>query len=71
VTPHEPLQRIWEQWEAAAARAVALAEVLRHQASPAEADPPEDPEGPDEMQVSPLSGGGWLAGYDLSGAPCA
>ena len=49
MSPHEPLQRIWEQWEAAAARAGDLAEVLRRQASPAEADPPEDPEGPDKM----------------------
>ena len=50
MSPHEPLQRIWERWEAAAARAVALAEVLRRQASPAEADPPGDPEGPDQMR---------------------
>jgi len=50
VSPHEPLQRIWEQWQAAAARAGALAEVLRRQASPAEADPPEDPEEPDETR---------------------
>ena len=50
MSPHEPLQRIWEQWQAAAARAGALAEVLRRQASPAEADPPEDPEEPDETR---------------------
>ncbi len=50
MSPHEPLPRIWEQWEAAAARAVDLVEVLRRQASPAEADPSEDPGGPDEMR---------------------
>jgi hypothetical protein len=50
VSPHEPLQQIWEQWEAAAARAVTLAEVLRRQASPAETDPPEGPGRPDEMR---------------------
>ena len=48
MSPREPLQRIWERWEAAVSQAVALVEVLRRQAAPAQADPPEDPEEPDE-----------------------